>query len=434
MQTAPAGPHEAARVLSAEEALFLAKTRVEKGELDEAEKLYAALQANPNEDVRIEAAFQVAQIRVRQGRYRQGISLFHEILNQRPDLVRVRLELARAYFLDKNYEDATFQFELVKGGDLPPDVLANVDAFLNTIRRQKNWTVNFSLAPMSDSNINEASEGREECIDTAFGTLCRPLPEKSGGIGLSASAAADYFWRFNENWGLKATVGFSGTAYKENEYNDYTLYAALGPRYLWDSGEASVQPAVRKRWIANDQYSDEYGLRLDGRQIFGRLLLDAGAAYFVSRYADTYVNSLLRGSSWNVYGQPRYILTDRTFIQAGLEFLREKTKVRAYANDSWRYSVGAYHAFPFGLSLFLEGSLMPTRYKDSQWYVTRGNRIAEAVRKDLTQRLSASLSSNIFERYGLTPVLQYTYTNRHSNIWTREYDRHRLNLLLNYSY
>jgi hypothetical protein len=387
-----------------------------------------------NPEHRIEAAFQLAGIAGEAGKYREAVNLYQNILNQRPDLPRVRLELARAYFLDKNYEDAAFQFELVKGGDLPPEVLANVDMFLDAIRRQKNWTLDFSLSPVFDSNTNQASDGRDECIDTAVGPLCRTLEDKASGLGLSANATLDYFRRFHQDWGLRSTLGFYGTAYEESEYNDYILYAATGPRYLWDSGEASLQPFFRKRWIGDKEYSEEYGLRLDARQIYGRLLLNAGASFASAGYADAYVHSVLQGQSWNAYLQPRYILTDRAFIQAGLDFLREETRERAYANDNWRYSIGVYQVFPYGISLFLEGSLMQTKYQAPQWYVTRDNRIDEATRKDQTWRFLASFSSTALEEYGLTPVLQYSYTKRDSNIWTREYDRHRLNLLVNYRF
>ena len=149
-------------------------------------------------------------------------------------------------------------------------------------------------------------------------------------------------------------------------------------------------------------------------------------------YADDYAQSVLKGLHWNAYLRPRYILTDRTFIQPGLSFLREEAEERAYANDNWRYALGAYHAFPYGLSLFVEGSLTATRYQASQWYITRDNRIDETVRQDKTWQMLNTLSSNIFEQYNLTPVLQYTYTKRDSNIWTREYERHRVNLVFNY--
>ena len=145
------------RQLSAREVLALAQFFGENGEDDKAERIYEMLKADPHEEIRLEASFQLAQMHLRQGKVRQAIRLFREILTLNPNLTRVRLELARAYFLDKNYKDAAFQFELVKGGDLPPEVTANVDSFLNAIRRQKNWTVDFALSPVSDSNINQAS-------------------------------------------------------------------------------------------------------------------------------------------------------------------------------------------------------------------------------------------------------------------------------------
>jgi len=422
------------RLLSVKDALFLAKHLLAQGKLEEAEKIYAALRDSPNEDVHIEAAFQLAHIRLLQRKFRQAISLFNEILNRHPELVRVRLDLARAYFLDKNYVDATFQFELVKGGDLPPEVLANVDKFLDAIRRQKNWTLDFAISPVSDSNINQASGGREECIDTIFGTFCRPLRQKASGVGLTGNAMVNYFWRFHQDWGLRATIGFYGTAYEQEEYDDYSFYFALGPRYLWDSGEVSLQPTFRKRWIGTKRYSEEYGLRFDLRQIFKRLIVSFGGSHSSASYEDPYVRSVLKGPSWSAYLQPRYILTDRTFIQTGLTFLREDTKASAFANDNWRYSLGAYHVFPYGISLFVEGSLTDTRFKASQWYVTHDNRIDVTTRKDKTWQVSSSLSSNIFERFNLTPILQYTYTRRDSNIWTREYERHRVTLLFNYKF
>ena len=106
----------------------------------------------------------------------------------------------------------------------------------------------------------------------------------------------------------------------------------------------------------------------------------------------------------------------------------------AYANDNWRWSLGVYHIFPYGLSLFAEGSLTDTAYQDSQWFVTRDNRFSTAVRKDKTWQAVVSLSSTILDDYHVTPVVRYVYTKRTSNIWTREYERSRLSLLFNYQF
>ncbi|MCL1861255.1 MAG: surface lipoprotein assembly modifier [Proteobacteria bacterium] len=421
------------RVLTPEEVLSIGKALLGLKRMDDAEKLFRSLlRSNASEDIRIEAAFQLGQTLVLRGRFREAALIYIDILNLKPDLPRVRLELALAYYLDKNYPDATFQFELVKGGDLPPEVIANVDAFLDRIRRQKDWTLDFSLSPVIDSNISQTSGDKEECIDVWGMTLCRPLDEKRSGVGLNINANLDYFKRFSQDWGLRASAGFSVLDFKGNAYDDRSLYAALGPRTLWASGEASLQPTFRKRWYAGKQYREEYGLRVDGRQIFGNLILDGTASYNANDYDNAYIHSVLNGSTWWGHLQPRYILNDRTFIQVGLDFVREKTRETAYSNDAWSYSLGLYRILPYGFSVFIQGSLAEVKYQAPQWYVTKDNGIDEAVRKDKIRALSISLSSNRLEKYGLTPIVRYGYTRRFSNIWSREFERNRLDFLMNF--
>jgi len=372
---------------------------------------------------------------LRQGRFRQAISLFLEILSTHPELPRVRLELARAYFLDRNFERATFHFELVKGGDLPGEVLTRVDQFLDTIRRQKNWTLDFAISPITDTNINFASGGREECIDTAFGTLCRPLRTKASGLGLSVNTTLNYFIRTHDNFGLRATVGFYGQHWdKHGDYNDHSIYLALGPRFLYEKGEISLQPNYRKRWYGGKEYSEETGLRLDARHVTGRLVLDNSIAVASTDYADPYVRSILKGSYVSIRTQPRYILSAKSFIQTGLEFRKEDTKSRAWSNESIRYSLGAYREFSHGLSLMVEGAITKAQYQDLQWYITQDNRIAEVKRKDTTKQLFATLTKTLANHPNMTPMLQYSYTERTSNIWVRSFERHRVNVMVNWRF
>jgi len=428
---APSAP----RPLTGPEIIFLGQSLLAQGRLDEAETLYKALLHSGHElDFRLEAAFQLGQIHLARGQYRQAALYFNDILNLRPDLPRVRLELARAYFLDRSYQDAAFQFELVKGGDLPPEVQAKVDAFLEAIRRQKDWTVSFYLNPVADSNLNQASGGREECLDVIGLTLCRPLEEKVKGYGLAAGTQVDYFKRLSPDWGLKSSLGFSALEYERNTYDDYSLFLALGPRRIWESGEASLQPTFRQRWVSGQEYSRETGLRLEARQILGRLVLDGGGSYGRLSYAEGFIDDLLRGPVWGWNMRPRYILNDRTYIQTGLDFYREEARSKVYANDNWRYALGVYRAFPYGFGLYLEGNLTQTNYKAENWFVTRDHRIEVNRRMDETRGLQATLTSNLWEKYNLTPTLNYAYANRRSNIWSREYQRHRLSLIFEFKY
>ena len=89
-----------------------------------------------------------------------AIASFRTMLVNQPGLVRVRLELARAFFLKSEDDLARQHFEQVLAGDVPPPVAANVRAFLNQIRARKRWSFNLGFALAPDSNIGAGSEER----------------------------------------------------------------------------------------------------------------------------------------------------------------------------------------------------------------------------------------------------------------------------------
>ena len=429
--SAPAGEKR----LTEREALVLARILAGQGRRDEAAALYQELIARGRiQEYRIEAAFQLAGIFMLEGRFREASLLFLDILRRNPNLPRVSLELARAYFLNSDYEDAQLQFELVKGSGLPPEVQEKVDEFLTQIRRRKDWSIGFNAALVPDSNLNQASGGEEECIALGGMLLCRQLEKKQSGIGLGVGGTLNHYLRFSRDFGLRSTISLNALEYERNDFDDYQLFLASGPRHTFEQGEISLQPTFRKRWYAGRQYSEEYGIRLDGQWMLNRFLLGGAFSWARIRYNDSYVNEFLEGDSLFSHLQVRYILNDRTFVQTGLAFQRENAEAEAYGSDSLRCALGLYRVLPYGFSLFGELSLTDARYHGAQWYIARDYRIAETRRRDRTWQVFASLSSSLLEKYDITPTLQYTYVRRDSNIWTQEHERQRLNLSLGYRF
>jgi hypothetical protein len=422
-------------VLTDAQGLRLAQRLLGEGRPQEAEGLYALLARSLIPEIRVESLFQLGRFALARKEYNKAAECFLTILNSFPDLVRVRLELARAYFLNENYEDARFQFELVKGGrELPPAVLANVDHFLDLIRRQKNWSLSFGLNLVPDSNLNQAGGERNECIATIFGLLCRELEEKERALGARLNASADHYLRFNGRFGLRSSLGAYLTDFPESRYDDHILHAASGPRYVWESGEASLQPSFTRRRVGGKAYSDAYGLQLDLQKGFERLFLGLGGGLAWNRYHNGQVDDLLRGRNLRLSLRPRWILTSRSFIQAGLSLERDETANLIYAGDSLGGSLGGYHIFPYGFSLFAEVSLTGARYRKEQYYITREYYFDAERRRDRIYALYAALSWHRFEHLGFTPILQYNYVRRDSNIWSYAYDRHRLNLACDFRF
>ena len=101
----------------------------------------------------------------------QAIAAFRTMLVADPGLVRVRLELARAFFFKGEDSLARQHFEAVLAGGVPEPVAANIHAFLAEIRARRRWSLNAGFAIAPDTNIGAGSDER-----TIFIPCLRPAP------------------------------------------------------------------------------------------------------------------------------------------------------------------------------------------------------------------------------------------------------------------
>ena len=76
----------------------------------------------------------------------EAIAAFRKMLVANPSLVRVRLELARAFFLKGEDSLAKRHFEHVLAGKPPAGVVLNINRFLAQIRARKRWSVHVGMA------------------------------------------------------------------------------------------------------------------------------------------------------------------------------------------------------------------------------------------------------------------------------------------------
>ena len=137
------------------------------------------------------AAQQADDEDARQELYDRAIAAFRLILVNRPELIRVRLELARTFFLNGQDGLARRHFELVLAGGVPPPVAANIRRFMTAMQTRKRFTGYFGAAFAPDSNLNAASESEIIYIDTTIGRLPftregrfrRPLRPRRVGVG-----------------------------------------------------------------------------------------------------------------------------------------------------------------------------------------------------------------------------------------------------------
>ena len=111
------------------------------------------------------AAFEAARRSGRKDEAREAlldeaIAAYRYMLVDRPELVRVRLELARSFFVKRKDRLAREHFERVLAGKPHPAVAANVRRFLRTIRARKRWSLYAGAGLAPDTNVGRSSGDR----------------------------------------------------------------------------------------------------------------------------------------------------------------------------------------------------------------------------------------------------------------------------------
>jgi hypothetical protein len=95
-------------------------------------------------------SFLTGLIAVAEKRYDDAVEAFHRILATEPERERVRLELARAFFLEADYDNAERNFRFARAGDLPPETKTLIDQYLAAIVRLRQWSYSVALGVADD--------------------------------------------------------------------------------------------------------------------------------------------------------------------------------------------------------------------------------------------------------------------------------------------
>ena len=216
----------------------------------------------------LSAAHTTADREARDKKLDEAIAAFRAILVERPELVRVRLELARAFFLKEEDTLARRHFEQVLAGRPPPPVVANIIRFLRIMRARRRWEAHFGAALAPDSNLNAASGERTIFLDTPFGRLPFTLDDPSkpeSGLGVSIWGGGEYQHPLTDRLRLRSGANASIREYKGGDFDRHFLSAHIGPRRLIGPGtEASLLATVERQWTAGMPETDRFGLRLEG--------------------------------------------------------------------------------------------------------------------------------------------------------------------------
>ena len=347
----------------------------------------------------------------------EAVAAFRFMLVNQPGLVRVRLELARAFFLQGEYDLSRAHFEHVLAGNPPAPVVANVQGFLAQIRARSRWTVHGGLALAPDTNIGASSEERIIYIHGL--PFERDAEELStSGVGLSAWLSGEYQYPWGDRRRLRAGGDVSRRDYAGSSFDQSFVSLHAGPRWLvGENAEASVLASVRRRWMGGAQLYDALGARLEtGYRVNRRVTTFGRASYHARSYRtqghlDGPAADVMIGSAWTVSPTVR--------ADAALGWGRERTDLERWRHERNWLRLGVTVALPRGFTVGGSGEVRWTDYEGDWFPHTAGG----AAREDRTRSLRLSVHNRAFAWKGFSPRVSLVHEVRDTNAQLYDYER-----------
>jgi len=411
-------PQPADAEVNIDQALASAQQLVATGQLKKARKVLEHLSKRPlnGRERSSEVQFLLGLIDVEERRYSDAIHTFRRLLLREPTSPRVRLELARAFFLAKDYDNAERQFRFALAGGVPPAVAANIDLYLSAIRQARQFSYTLSLGVAPDTNINA---GPTVTAVTLYGlpfTLSSNARRESG-VGIAADGSGEWAPTIGEGIRLRMGAQFHVLEYSSHAFDDRTMAAYSGPRIV--RGRWDVSPLITgfQRWYGQRFYNGGLGGALQATfypaprmGITGSL--GAQAVHFaqpVGQSGPAYSGSI--GSFYTV--DPASTVTGSVSVN------RQNAELNYYSNTTMQLNLGYFRDLPAGFSASLEIAGSRTRYDSA--FAAFGS-----ARNDKQLSVRTTLLNRKIDIGGFTPRLVYNYIHNSSNINIYEYDRNRV--------
>jgi len=350
-----------------------------------------------------------------------AIAALRRLLVRNPELVRVRLELARAFFLKGEDSLARSHFERVLAGKPPAPVVANVNRFLAQIRARKRWSVRVGMALAPDSNIAARTSEGTILIDTAFGrlpfTYNNEAPPASG-IGLALWVGGEYQYPLGGAWRLRAGGDVSRREYQGHEFDRMFMGAYAGPRWLVSPAtEASLLASARLSWLSDEPEYRDLGLRLEIRhRLDRRLSATFDAAWHDRRHVG---NHAFDGPVVDLGAGLGWLATPTIRLDTAAGWSMQRTKQENGRNASRWLRAGATALMPWGFTLGGSGTVRWTGYEGNFAPFVLGG----GARRDRTWSIRLNLHNRAVTLRGFSPQISAVYEKRISNAQLHGYKR-----------
>jgi tetratricopeptide (TPR) repeat protein len=361
---------------------------------------------------------------MKSGELNLAVKKFQDMLATNPELHRVRLDLAAAYFQMGRYDDAKRELETVKATRPPDAVQKNIDQLLAAITeatRKLSWNVRFSQGLQYDNNISAGPDKKQ--LEVSGGTLT--LPDESKKIGDYASITnfgTNMLYHIDKKLGLMWNTGvefYQAMYFNHSKYNYRLIDVNTGPWWAGRQDILKIPVGVSYQDFDSTRLSTIFHVDPSYEHYFSPYFSLRGAVRYSRElfYADN--NDPLNNESWRYEITPSIYLVNRQHIislTAGFENTRADQQRFSY--DGPYYALSYFTRFTTQTEVFLRYLWSQKDYKErplfyNDYRVDRRHMVTAVVSQGFYKHYFASFAVNYIDNYSSTELYKFekeTYT------------------------
>lgn len=387
-------------------------------------ELVAMYQNHPNHDT-VLVKYALGAFHHSQKNYTQAIRLYQHLINEVPELQKIRFKLAQWLFEDKQFRAAKQQFSQLEPQHLPPFIAQRVKQYQAVLEAREEFDLSFGVNYLHDDNLNNASSIKHfTFLGKKFEKNPQSLPQKGRGLGYNLAISKSFNLISNHNLQLENQL--SGKYYWNNKaYNDTENRFSLGYKFQNVYHRLSLLPFYEKRWFAQKQYSYDWGVRVEGDSRMAPKWQFSSAF----EYAKTEYNRQVKKRYKQLYSNTlTYLLSARTYLHIGADVLLERAALKNEKSDKYTIRVGWQERWNNGVISRVN------LYFGKRLFQGKDN-LSDKKRQDNEWGGTLTVAQTNWELWGVLPQIQYRYQKVDSNIpefYT--FDKHQLMLLFDKSF
>lgn len=358
----------------------------------------------------------------------EAIAQFEAMLAAEPQLLRVRLDLARAYTMQRDFDKAREHFAIVMASNPPPQVGDNVQKFLAMMEAHKPWQLRLSAALVSDSNVN-TGPGSSSVLS---GFTSNTITGRSD-TALNLVAAVNHVQAIDADMAWQSEANINVLDYTDEDDSDLLMLSlSSGPSWRMGKYTYSFPVVYDNIRVGGDAYNQSIGIAPQIRYEYDKdIQFNGGFTRSWKKHDPVDADPNRDGELLGIFAGARVDLGDYGVLQPALRLSLDQTEQAHFDNQGVALSLGYSLPLPHSMGLFLQPSITRVSYDaPDPFFAATCN---GCTRRDWQYQFTANLSKT-YGKSGLGAALGYTYTRNDSNVGLNDYTRHMITAMVTWIY